>query len=198
MLRWGAIGSFFNTATTSSSITVATLYLQHELGQTPLRAAALLVSCSILAVFGAIAAPKVISRLGWGAALGCGLGIIAAGNVVLVAWPEVIGVGAGAGLCGFGIGIGSVAANDMGTAVSEAIKGTAAGVLNTSAQLGAAIGTALILVVATSFQPRTSWIVAAVLAGVAAVCACGSGPTTELEEPAGLRAGARAPATSRG
>ena len=175
-LRWGAIGSFFNTATTSSSITVATLYLQHELGQTPLRAAALLVSCSILAVFGAIAAPRFINRLGWGAALGCGLGIIAAGNVALVAWPEVIGVGAGAGLCGFGIGVGSVAANDMGTAVSEAIKGTAAGVLNTAAQLGTAIGTALMLLVATSLQPRTSWIVAAVLAGVAAVCGAATAP----------------------
>ena len=82
----------------------------------------------------------------------------------------------------------------MGTAVSEAIKGTAAGVLNTSAQLGTAIGTALMLLVATSLQPRTSWIVAAVLAGVAAVCACGNGPTTELEEPAGLKGWSRAPA----
>src|SRR6266567_1219701 len=32
VLRWGAFGSFFNTATTSSSITVATLYLQDQLG----------------------------------------------------------------------------------------------------------------------------------------------------------------------
>jgi MFS family permease len=48
LLRWAAFGSFFNTATTSSSITVATLYLQDELGLTPLATAALLVTFSIL------------------------------------------------------------------------------------------------------------------------------------------------------
>ena len=175
-LRWGAIGSFFNTATTSSSITVATLYLQHELGQTPLRAAALLVSCSILAVVGAIAAPRVISqaRLGGCPRLRSGHHRGRQRRTRRLAGGDRCG--RGAGLCGFGIGVGSVAANDMGTAVSEAIKGTAAGVLNTSAQLGTAIGTALMLLVATSLQPRTSWIVAAVLAGVAAVCAAATAP----------------------
>jgi Na+/melibiose symporter-like transporter len=107
VLRWGAFGSFFNTATTSSSITVATLYLQDRLGLTPLRAAALLVTFSILVVGGSLGAPRLITALGWSRAVGCGLSIIAAGNTLLVAWPHVIGVGVAAGICGLGIGIGS-------------------------------------------------------------------------------------------
>lgn len=174
VLRRGAFGSFFNTATTSSSITVATLFVQDELGLPPLRAATLLVSFSVLVVIGSLCAPRLIAALGGGRALGCGLGIIAAGNSVLVAWPNLVGVGAGAAICGLGIGIGSVAATDMGTAVVEAIKGTAAGVLNTAAQLGTAIGTALILLVATTFQPRIAWALAAVLASGAATAAAAS------------------------
>lgn len=86
-----------------------------------------------------------------------------------MAWPQVVGVGAAAAICGLGIGVGSVATTDMGTAVDEAIKATAAGVLNTAAQLGTAIGTALILLVATTLQPRPAWAVAAGLAMVAAL-----------------------------
>jgi MFS family permease len=177
-LRWGAFGSFFNTATTSSSFTVATLYLQNELGLTPLRAAGLLVTFSILVIFGSLGAPRLIAALGWGPALGCGLGIISIGNAVLVVWPEVIGVGVAAGICGFGIGIGSVAATDMGTHVDEAIRATAAAALNTAAQLGTAIGTALILLVAITVEPRAAWIVAAGLATVAALAAARQGRLT--------------------
>jgi len=183
VLRWGAFGSFFNTATTSSSITVATLYLQDQLGLAPLRAAALLVTFSILVVGGSLGAPRLITALGWSRALGCGLGIIAAGNTLLVAWPHVIGVGVAAGICGLGIGIGSVAATDMGTAVDEAIKATAAGVLNTAAQLGTAIGTSLILLVATTLQPRPAWAVAACLAIVAALALARRGPLTRPTAP---------------
>jgi hypothetical protein len=118
---------------------------------------ALLVTFSVVVVIGSLCPPRLIAALDGGRALGCGLGIIAAGNTVLVVWPNVMGVGAGAATCGLRIGIGSVAATDMGTAVAEAIKGTAAGVLNTAAQLGTAIGTALVLLVATTFQPRTAW-----------------------------------------
>jgi MFS family permease len=178
-LRWGALGSFFNTATTSSSITVATLFLQDELGVSPLRAAETLVTFSILVVIGSLCAPRLIGAFGGARALGCGLGIIAAGNTVLFAWPHMIGVAAGAGTCGLGIGIGSVAATDMGTAVGEAIKGAAAGVLNTAAQLGTAIGTAVILLLATTFSARDAWAVAAVVAGGAAIAAIA--PRTEVQ-----------------
>ncbi|MGZ6768004.1 MAG: MFS transporter [Nocardioidaceae bacterium] len=179
-LGWGAFGSFFNTATTSSSITVATLYLQDEAGVPPLRAAALLVTFSVLVVGGSLAAPRVIKWLGQGRAMGLGLGIIATGNALLACWPSVPGVGAAAGVCGLGIGVGSVAATDLGTAVDEALKATAAGVLNSAAQLGTAVGTALMLLVATAVSARAAWatvaLVGVAVAGAAVAARLGAGP----------------------
>jgi MFS family permease len=192
-LRWGAFGSFVNTATTSSSVTVATLFLQDDLGLAPLRASGLLVTFSILVVLGSLCVPRLIAVLGGGRSLGCGLAIVAVGNTLLAAWPSVAGVAVGAGACGLGIGIGSVAATDMGTAVGEAIRSTAAGVLNTAAQLGTAIGTAVILLVATAFQPRVAWAVAAILAGVAAVTAAAR---ARRAEPRLQRLGAGGQATA--
>jgi MFS family permease len=188
-LRWGAAGSFLNTATTSGSVTVATFYLQGELGLPPVRAAAVLVSFSLLVVLGSLGAPRIIRAFGWGGASCVGLGVIAAGNGLLVLRPDVIGIGVAAAICGLGIGVGSVAATDLGTAVDEEIKATAAGVLNTAAQLGTAIGTALILVVSTTFQPRTAWAVVAALAGVAAFAAVVRAPRGATA-PTGRTAGA--------
>ena len=176
VLRWGALGSFANTATTSSSITLAALVLQDDLRLTPLQAAGLLVTVSVLAVVGSALAPRLLGTLGWGPTLGCGLGTVAAGNLLLCGWPSVIGVGVASALCGLGLGIGSVAANDMGTAVDEAIKATAAGVLNTAAQLGTAIGTSVVLLVAAVLDPRPAWAVAAALAAVAGLLAARRAP----------------------
>jgi predicted MFS family arabinose efflux permease len=139
-------------------------------------AASLLVAFSILVVVGSGAAPRLLAALGWSRALCCGLACIATGNLVLVAWPQVAGIGLAAGICGLGIGIGSVAATDMGTAVDEPVRSTAAGVLNTAAQLGTAIGTALVVLVATAFEPRIAWAVVAVLAASGALAAAWRAP----------------------
>lgn len=180
-LRWGAFGSLGNTATTSGSFTLAMLYLQGELGLSPLRAAALLVAFSLMVVAGSTSAPRVIATTGSGPALGCGLGIIGVGNGVLVAWPTAPGVAVAAAISGLGIGIGSVAATDMGTNVTDALKATAAGVLNTAAQLGTAIGTALVLLVATTLGTSTAWALSAGLAVSAAVAASRFSPKTPTD-----------------
>jgi len=84
-LNWGIFGSFFNTATTSSSVTVATFYLQGDLGLSPLRAAALLITFSVLVVAGSLVAPRLLPVIGARRSLASGLGVIAGGNAVLVA-----------------------------------------------------------------------------------------------------------------
>lgn len=179
-LRWGAFGSFVNTATTSSTITVATLYLQHELGLSPMGAAGTLVSFSVLVVVASMAASRLIGVVGWRRSLGLGLAVIACGNASMVVWPSVIGIAVAAGLGGLGIGIASVSATDMGTHVDDSIKATAAGVLNTAAQLGTAIGTAVILLIATAGSPRNAWIVATGCTVVVAFAAArGSDPAGE-------------------
>jgi len=83
----------------------------------------------------------------------------------------VLGIAVAAGVCGLGIGIGSVAATDMGTAVDAAITGAAAGMINTAAQLGTAVGTAVILLISTTVDARTAWSAASGVALVAALVA---------------------------
>ncbi len=175
-LRWGTFGSFFNTATTSASITVATLYLQDELGLAPMETGALLVTFSVLVVAGSALAPKLLGILGWGPALGFGLGTVAIGTAVLVAWPTVVGIGVAASVSGLGIGIGSVAATDLGTSVGEQLKGTASGVLNTAAQLGAAIGTGVTMLVATAYDAHVAWVFVAGYAALAAMASAAFAP----------------------
>ncbi|WP_136519366.1 MFS transporter [Cellulomonas telluris] len=179
-LRWGTLGSFANTATTSSSATVATLHLQDELGLTPLAAAAALVSVSVLAVVGSALAPRVIARLTWRRTMGAGLLLVAGANAVLVASATPAAVALTAALSGLGLGASSVAANDMGTSVDEHLRATAAGVLNTAAQLGTALGTAAVLLVASATSARVGWAVVAGLAAVAAAaCARRRSPAAE-------------------
>ena len=76
---------------------------------------------------------------------------------MLVAW----GV-----LCGLGIGIASVAATTLGTsAVADAERGTASGLLNTAAQVGTAVGIAALVLVGH----RLGFAAAGALAAVGAV-----------------------------
>lgn len=181
-VRWGTFGSLANTATTSGSFTLAMLVLQNELGLTPLRAGGLLLTFSLLVVPGSALAPRLIAAMGWLRALGLGLGIIGFGNLMLAAWPVPAGIPLAASLAGLGIGIGSVAATDIGTQVAEAVKATAAGLLNTAAQLGTALGTALVLLLATTLETRMAWGLTAGMATTAALVAtrgshrCATGP----------------------
>ncbi len=175
-LRWGAFGAFANTATTSGSFTAAMLYLQGELGLGPLPAAGLLIGFSLMVVAGSAVAPHLISTAGWGRALAGGLGTIGVGNAMLVAWPGAAGVAVAAATSGLGIGIGSVAATDMGTNIVQALRATAAGLLNTAAQLGTALGTALVLLVATAVGTSTAWALTGGFAVASALAAARFSP----------------------
>lgn len=189
-LRWGTFGSFVNTATTSGSFTVAMLYLQDDLGLGPLHAAGILVPFSLTVVVGSVAAPRLVATIGWGGALAGGLATIGIGNVLLVAWSGTLGVAAAATVSGLGLGVGSVAATDMGTHVTEALKAIAAGAINTAAQLGTALGTALVILLATSLGNRTAWLITAGLAAATALVAgrfSPKGPTTPTSSGARIR-----------
>lgn len=59
----------------------------------------------------------------------------------------------------------------MGTHVPQPVKATAAGGLNTATQLGTALGTAIVVLLAAALENRTAWALTATLAvsvGVAA------------------------------
>ncbi|RBY83557.1 hypothetical protein DQ238_00190 [Geodermatophilus sp. TF02-6] len=94
---------------------------------------------------------------------------------------------AAVGVSGRGMGLSSVAATSLGTDTTPTLQGTAAGVLNTAAQLGTALGVAAILLVATATRdaalPLTGtplgWLAASAAAAVAATALLRCSATAE-------------------
>ena len=174
-LRLGTLGALLNTATTSSVLTLVTLYLQNSLQRTPLQAAATLLPFSLAVIAGSTLAAAVQRRTGQprtdrrrtgqrrtGQRAGpprlvaqrlvaAGLALIAVADAALIplaalAWAvPVCAAGAGAG-----IGLSSVAATGLGTDVASRRRGAASGIINTAAQLGTAVGIAALILVAAA------------------------------------------------
>jgi MFS family permease len=176
-LRAGALASAANTAATSSAVTLATLHLQEDEGFSAAAAGLALVPFSLSVVAGAALAARVLRRTPARTAAAAGLAVIAAGDLVLLAsGAGVWAVPAGVAVSGLGIGLSSVAATALGTAVPPALQGTAAGVLNTAAQLGTALGVAVVLLVVAATAGTglplagtpLGWVTAAASAAVAA------------------------------
>ncbi len=174
-LRTGTLTAFVNTAATSSTAVLATLFLQQRQGLSAVEAAVSLLPLSL----GVIAGAALCRRMGrrWAACRLAAIGLvgIAASDVLLaVTYGSRIGVVLGLLVCGTGLGVASVGATSMGTDVPEELKGTASGVLNTGAQLGTAIGVAgLLLLAARAPAPvpgtAAAWGAGAMLAGAAAL-----------------------------
>ncbi len=150
-LRVGVGAALVNTAATSSVLTLATLHLQQTRGLGPGAAALWLLPCSVGVVAGSVLAAPLLRRYGPRAAIVAGLAVVAAGDALLVALPAAAGViPAGVAVAGVGLGLSSVAANTLGTAVPGPLQGTAAGALNTGAQVGTALGVSALLLLATA------------------------------------------------
>lgn len=178
-LRQGALGSFLNTAVTSSVVTLVTLYLQNTLHRTPLEAAATLVPFSLLVIVGSAGSAELLRRLAPPRVVAAGLLIIAAADAALIVGSSSVwAVPVCAAAAGLGIGLSSVAATGLGTEVSERWRGSASGIINTAAQLGTALGTAVLLLIAALASglpgpghppPRLAWGIGAALAAAGAL-----------------------------
>ena len=178
-LRQGALGGFLNTATTSSVITLVTLYLQNTLRRSPLDAAATLLPFSLAVIAGSALSAVMQRRLPPQLVVAAGLAMIAAADAMLIPLadrPWAVPVCAAAG--GAGIGLSSVAATGLGTDVSPHWRGGASGIINTAAQVGTAVGIAVLLLIAAATSgvpaagtapPEIAW------AAGAAVAAAGAG-----------------------
>jgi MFS family permease len=177
-LRQGALGGFLNTATTSSVITLVTLYLQNTLRRSPLDAAATLLPFSLMAIAGSALSAVLQRRLRPQAVMAAGLAVIAAADALLIPLAgRLWAVPAGAAAGGAGIGLSSVAATGLGTDVPLPWRGGAAGLINTTAQVGTAVGTAVLLLIASatsgipaagSAPPRVAWAAGAAAAAAGA------------------------------
>ncbi len=174
-LRTGVGAAFANTATTSSAIAIATLELQRDQGVGAAAAGLRLLPFSLCVIAGAAVAGRALRRISEPNVIAIGLSAIAFGDALPVAGPGLLI--AGVSVAGAGIGISSVAATGLGTAVPARLQGAAAGIINTAAQLGTALGVAgLLLLVATAASAglplagaRLGWLVASAVALASAV-----------------------------
>ena len=178
-LRRGAAGGLLNTLTTSSAITLAALYLQNTEGHSPLVAGLMLLPFSAAVIAGSASAAPALARWPAERLVAAGLALIAVSDAVLIAaasrvWALPLCVA----VAGAGIGLSSVAATRLGTSVPVAARGTASGIINTAAQLGTALGVAVLLLVAAlttgipesgSPVPAIAWALAALASGTGAV-----------------------------
>ncbi|HEV7749901.1 MAG TPA: MFS transporter [Baekduia sp.] len=175
-LRAALLAAAVLTATTSGGGVLATLHLQDVLGLGPLSAGLVLLPLSVSVVAGSVVAARLAAPPP--AVIAGGLALVGAGAVSAAAGLTAVSGGASlvvwGVLTGLGLGSASVAATTLGTsAVDDADRGTVAGLLNTAAQVGTALGVAsLVLVAATTSATaghRIGFAAAAALALVAAV-----------------------------
>ena len=153
-LSGSALVAFANTATTSPVGILATLYLQGVLAYSPTLAGLLGLPLSLSVVVGSFLGSRLTGILGarHTMALGlvgiCGATLLITGISAEVGLPYVV---ANATLSGLALGCSAVASTTRGTsAVREEERGLASGLLNSSAQVGTALGLAVLFAVAVA------------------------------------------------
>jgi predicted MFS family arabinose efflux permease len=146
--------AFLITGVTSPAAVIGTLYLQRVLEYSPTGAGITYMPGSLLVVVGSLVGARLIVRSGARITMVSGLVVITASLILM----SLISVGGGLGflvagivVSGFGLGCASVASTTAGTsAAGHHDQGLVSGLLNTAAQLGTAIGIALLVTVATA------------------------------------------------
>lgn len=168
-LRHGTGLSFVNTATTSSTAVLATLFLQERLGLDPVATGLTLMALSVAVILTSASTRALLARLTPYTVSGLGIAAIAVGCLLMAVTVGMWwGVFVGVALAGAGLGLSSVAATTIGTTVPERLAGSASGILNTGAQLGTALGTSALVLVGALAGVAVGWLAAAVIAAATA------------------------------
>jgi MFS family permease len=158
------------TGTTTPAMFLCVLHVQRESGLAPAEAGLLFAPLNLAVIAGSFAGPRVSARIGERPAMAGGLAVVAAGAALLAAGGAsgIGGLLAAFALMGGGLGVASVASTAAGTRSAEQ-PGLASGLLNTAAQLGSALGLALLVAPAAAAGFAWGWAGAAALAAAAAV-----------------------------
>jgi EmrB/QacA subfamily drug resistance transporter len=143
------------TASTSPAMFLAVLYVQQTIGIPAGRASLLFPALNLGVIAGSLLGPRLITRLSARGTLVTGFVGIVIGTIVLLVLPEdglpILQLLAAFAVMGVGLGIASVASTQTGTeAADPAYRGVASGVLNSAAQVGTAVGVALLLPLAAA------------------------------------------------
>ncbi|HZA04876.1 MAG TPA: MFS transporter [Propionibacteriaceae bacterium] len=191
------------TASTSPAMFVAVLYVQDVLAMSPGRAAWLFPALNLTVIAGSLAGPNLMARLGPRRTAVGGLVLIGMGSLLLTTVPPtglpVFRLLSAFAVMGLGLGVASVASTSVGTAAAEpADRGVAGGVLNSAAQLGTALGVALLVPLATRTGDGPEGIYAGLWlgwVGAAVIAALGIGAAVRLPVREQPPAGETAPGT---
>ena len=147
-----ALVAFALTAATAPVGVLVTLYLQNTLGYSASIAGLAGLPFSFCVIAGSMLGGRISERIGGKATMSSGLAVVAVSALItagITADGGVAYVLAGAGLSG--LGCASVASTARGTsAVEEGKRGLASGFMNTSAQVGTALGLATLLTLAAT------------------------------------------------
>jgi EmrB/QacA subfamily drug resistance transporter len=146
------------TASTTPAMYLSVLYVQDVLGVPAGRASLLFPAVNLAVIAGSLLGPRLLVRLGGRRTLLVGFTGIAMGITALMILPAgglpVVQLLAAFTLIGAGLGAASVASTQTGTdAADPAYRGVASGVLNSAAQVGTAVGVALLVPLAAAAGP---------------------------------------------
>jgi EmrB/QacA subfamily drug resistance transporter len=138
------------TAATTPPMFLCTLYVQRVLGHSPAEAGLAFPPFNLSVIVGSLIGPQLTERIGARAAMVLGLLAIAVGVLLLARIPPDGGhlshLLPSFVLMGAGLGCASVASTASGTSAADDEKqGLASGLLNAAAQVGTALGLAVLI-----------------------------------------------------
>ena len=149
-----ALVAFAITAATAPVGVLVTLYLQNTLGYPASFAGLAGLPFSLCVIAGSMLGGRISGRIGGRVTMSLGLAVVTVSALLTAGISAEGGVAyvlAGAALSGLGLGCASVASTARGTsAVEEGKRGLASGFMNTSAQVGTALGLAALLTLAAT------------------------------------------------
>jgi MFS family permease len=142
------------TASTTPAMYLAVLYVQDLLDIPPGRAAWYFPALNVAVIAGSLLGPRLIGRLGCRRSAASGFGLIGCGVLVLTTLPSQglpsVRLVTSFAVMGVGLAIASVASTTVGTSLAApADRGLVSGLLNSAAQIGTALGLAVVTPLAT-------------------------------------------------
>jgi MFS family permease len=141
------------TAVTTPPMFLCTLYAQEVLGLPPEEAGLVFPPFNLAVIAGSLLGPRVVAAVGERASMASGLMGISLGVLVLVGIPAEGGAGRllpAFVLMGSGLGLASVASTAAGTSAAGERQGLGSGLLNSAAQIGTALGLAVLVPLAAA------------------------------------------------
>jgi len=136
------------TASTTPPMFLCTLYAQEVLGLAPFAAGLLFAPVNLAVIGGSLLGPRVAGAVGERASMAGGLVAVAVGVLLLLGISPEGGVGRllpAFILMGTGLGLASVASTAAGTSAAGTRQGLGSGLLNSAAQVGTALGLAVLI-----------------------------------------------------